>query len=32
MIGEEDIETGNSVVDAIVNTKKQAAQAKKYKV
>lgn len=29
MIGEEDIETGNSVVDAIVNTKKQAACGKK---
>jgi len=31
MIGEEDIETGNSVVDAIVNTKKQAARQKNIK-
>lgn len=31
MIGEEDIETGNSVVNAIVNTKKQTAIQKKIK-
>lgn len=31
MIGEEDIETGNSVVNAIVNTKKQIAQQNNIK-
>ena len=31
MIGEEDIETGNSVVNAIVNTKKQTAKQKNIK-
>lgn len=31
MIGEEDIETGNSVVNAIVNTKRQAAKQRNIK-
>ena len=31
MIGEEDIETGNSVVNAIINTKKQTARQKNIK-